>query len=136
MTEEQLVAMIEADLRQVVETEVKRFAEHYEECKEVSSIWTVEDLDVSIYDITLHGLNCDYHEFIFVTKDQLVEVPQYTCWVTFEDPEHQLYRRLAHVKVLFIKDLNRCYVEKKIHNYDIREVAEHIARIAEAEEGA
>jgi hypothetical protein len=132
---EDAVKTIEADLRQLVETEVKRFAEHYTECQEASSIWTVEDLDVSIHDVMLHGLNCDYHNFIFVTKDQLIEIPEYLCWVTFEDPEHQLYRRLAHVKVLFIPSLNKCYIEKKIYHYDIREVAEHIARTG-AEEDA
>jgi hypothetical protein len=131
--DEHLVKTVEADLRQLVETEVKRFTEHYTECQEVSSIWTVEDLDVGIYDVMLHGLNCDYHIFIFVTKDQLIEIPQYTCWVTFEDPEHRLYRRLAHIKVLFIPSLNKCYLEKKIHDYDIREVAEHIVKTAEAE---
>jgi len=81
VVEEQLVKMVEADLRHVVEAEVAKFADHYIECKEVSTIWTVEDLDVSIEDVMLHGLTCDYHTFVFITREQLVEVPQYTCWV-------------------------------------------------------
>jgi hypothetical protein len=130
---EELISIVEADLRQVVETEVAKFADHYTDCREVSSIWAVEDLDVSIEDIMLHGLTCDLHTLIFITREHLVEVPQYTCWVSFEDPEHLLYRRLAHIKVLFIPSLNKCYLEKRIHYYDIREVAEHIVKMAEVE---
>jgi len=132
--DEQLVKMVETALRLITETEVEKFAERYEECKEVSSIWTVEDLDIATYDVLLHGLNCDHHIYVFVGRDQIVEMPQYTCWVTFEDPEHHFYRRLAHVKVLFIPSLNKCYLEKRIYYIDIRETAEHLVKTAEAQE--
>jgi len=36
--------------------------------------------------------------------------------------------------VLYIPSLNKCYLEKRIHYYDIREVAEHIVKTAEAQE--
>ena len=130
--EDQLIQMVKQDLKQLVEEDIRRFTEHYPECKEVSSIWIAEDLEIGIHNIMLHGLICDYHLHVFITREQLVEVPEYVCWVSFEDPEHEVYRRLAHVKLLFLP--GRCYIESKVHDFDVHELADHLVRLAVAEE--
>ena len=43
---QQLVNMIEQDLRQVIEMEVTKFRDRYSECKKVDSIYLNEDISI------------------------------------------------------------------------------------------
>jgi hypothetical protein len=124
--EEQPLDAIEADLRELVEKELTRFLEHYEECQRVDEIWISEDMWVGKENVRLHGWVCDYRSNIFVRRDDVFEIPQILCWVEFSDPENYFARRLAHVNIVHLPSLNRCYVKAEIHDHDIRDVAEHI----------
>jgi hypothetical protein len=128
--EEQLIKMVEADLREVVERELNQFLEHYGECQRVNDIRISEDLWVGIENVRLHGWICDYRSNIFVTRDDVFEIPQFLCWVEFTDPEHNFARRLAHINLVYLPKFNRCYIRAEIHDY-IRDVAEHIVEKAE-----
>jgi hypothetical protein len=129
--EEQLIKMVEADLREVVERELNQFLEHYGECQKVDDLWVMEDFGIGIEDVRLHGLLCDYRSNIFVRREDVFEIPQFLCWVEFTDPEHNFARRLAHINLVYLPKLNKCYIRAEIHDYDIREVAEHIVERAE-----
>jgi len=129
--EEQLIAMVKEDLRKVVEEELKKFLEHYTECQRVDDLWITEDFGVGIEDVKLHGWNCDYRSNIFVRRDDIFEIPQFLCWIEFTDPEHYYARRLAHINLVYLPKFNRCYIRAEIHDYDIRDVAEHIVEKAE-----
>jgi hypothetical protein len=129
--EEQLIKMVEQDLREVIERELNRFLEHFTECERVDDLWVMEDLGVGIEDVKLHGWICDYRSNIFVRRDDVFEIPQFLCWIEFADPESNLYRRLAHINLVYLPRLNKCYIKTDIHDFDIREVAEHIIEKAE-----
>jgi hypothetical protein len=127
---EELIQMVEQDLREVVERELEQFLEHYEECQRVDDLWVMEDFGVGI-NVKLHGWVCDHRSNIFVRREDVFEIPQFLCWVEFADPEHNFARRLAHINLVYLPKLNKCYVRAEIHDYDIREVAEHIVERAE-----
>jgi hypothetical protein len=132
--EQEIIKTIEADLREVVEAEVFKFRDRYSECKKVDSIYFNEDVSIGVYDVPLHGLICNHYLNIFVTSEALYEFPEFSCYVVFEDKERDFIRRLAHLMLIYTPVENRCYIKTEIHDYEIREVVEHIVRIAAAEE--
>ena len=131
--EQELIKTIEEDLRQVVEAEVLKFRDRYSECKKVDSIYFNEDVSIGVYDIPLHGLICNHYLNIFVTSGALYEFPEFSCYVVFEDKERDFKRELAHIILIYTPVTNRCYIKTEIHDYEIREVAEHIIKIAVTE---
>jgi len=54
----------------------------------------------------------------------------YHVYITFEDKEHDFKRDLAYIKLIYTPIGNRCYFKAEIHHYEIREVAEHIVKVA------
>jgi hypothetical protein len=71
--EEDTVKTIEADLRALVEAEINKFLDRYSECTRVDSIYINEDFDTITYDVLLHGLPCDYHINVIVTRFLLTQ---------------------------------------------------------------
>jgi hypothetical protein len=122
---EEQVKTIEEDLRALVEAEIKRVLERYSECMRVNSIYINEDFDATIYDTLLHGLPCDYHVNVVITREQLYEIPEWICWVMYEDEVK--VRRLGFIKIVHLPGLNKCYIQTETYESDIREIAEHIA---------
>jgi hypothetical protein len=131
--EQQLIEIIEKELREIVENEIMKFRDRYSECKNVDSIYFNEDFSVGVYDIQIHGLICSHHLNIFIAGEALYEFPEFRCNVVFEDKEMDFRRELAHI-VLVYTPVNRCYIKTETHYYDIRETAVHIVRAAAAEE--
>jgi hypothetical protein len=131
--EEELVNIIEADLRAIVEEEVNKFNQRYSECIEVNGIWFNEDFSTAIYDKLLHGLPCDIFNNVIVTREHIYEFQDLKCRVVYEDKEYDFRRTLALMVLLQLPFFNRCYIKTEIYYYDIGEVAEHIVRTAEAE---
>jgi hypothetical protein len=129
MAMKELVDLVEKDLREVVEWEMIRFRDRYPECMKVDSIYINEDFGVGVYDIQIHGLVCNHHLNIFVTREALYEFPEFRCWVVFEDTEFGFRRELAHI-LLFYTPLNKCYVKTELNETELRETAEHIVRVA------
>jgi hypothetical protein len=128
---EELIEVVEADLREVVEEELNKFLEHYGECQRVDDLWVNEDFGVGIENVKLHGWTCDYRSNIIIARDGLFEIPQFLCWVEFTDPEDIFARRLAHINLVYLPKFNKCYIRARIHEHDIREVAEHLIEKAE-----
>ncbi len=131
MDDERLIQMVEKDLREVVEWEILRFRDKYPECMKVDSIFIDEDFSVGVYDIQLHGLVCSHRLNIFVTKETLYEFPEFRCWVVFEDKEMGFRSELAHI-LLVHTPMNKCYIMTEIHEYELRDTATHITRVAAA----
>jgi hypothetical protein len=132
--DEQLIKMVEADMRQVVEEELNKFLEHYTECQRVDDLWVNEDFGVGIENVKLHGWICEYRSNIIIARDDLFEIPQFLCWIEFTDPEDIFTRRLAHINLVYLPKSNKsnnCYIRARIHELDIWEVAEHIVEKAE-----
>jgi hypothetical protein len=134
---EELIAMVERDLREVVGIELMKFRDRYPECIKVDSVYLNEHFSVSVYDIQVHGLRCSHHLNIFIAGNALFEFPEFGCFVEFIDPEYNFKRDLAYIKLVYTP-ANRCYIKTEIHEIEIRETAEHIVRVAaalEAEQG-
>jgi hypothetical protein len=136
---QELIDMVERDLRQVVEAEFMKFRERYSECVKVDSIYLNEHVAIGVYDIQIHSLICSHHLNIFIAGDRLHEFPEFNCYVRYEDKDTDFKRDLGHI-VLLYTPTNKCYVKFEFHEYELREVAEHImktaAALAAAEEGS
>jgi hypothetical protein len=132
--EEQLIKTIEHDLRQVIQEEAHRFRDRYSECQKVDSIYLNEDVSIGVYDIQLHGLTCNHYLNLFVTSGVIYEFPEFSCFIVYEDKDADFKRDLAHILLLYTPITNRCYVKIELHDYEIRETAEHIIKTATAEE--
>jgi len=61
-----LVSIIEKDLKQVVEVEIQRFRDKFVECRKVDTIYLNEDLSVGVYDMETHGWRCNYYSNMFI----------------------------------------------------------------------
>jgi hypothetical protein len=132
MTQE-LIKLIEEDLRQVAETEITKFRDRYSECQVVNSIYLNEQISIGVYDIQIHGLSCDHYLNLYIAGDRIYEFPEFRCYITYEDKEADFKRHLAHI-VLLYTPTNRCYLKAEIHYHEPREVAEHIVKAAAAAE--
>ncbi len=132
---QELVSMVEADLRQVVEAEFMKFRDRHPECTKVDSIYLNEDVSIGVYDIQLHGLICNHYLNLFVTRDIIHEFPEFGCRIVFEDKEANFRRDLGYIMILYTP-LNRCYIKAEIHEYELREAAEYIVKTAAAIEAA
>jgi hypothetical protein len=132
---EDLVRVVEQDLKEVVEAEIQRFRDKFVECKQVDTIYLNEDFNVGIYGIELYGWRCNHYLNMFITRDTIYEFPELSCFLEFEDKEHNFKRDLAYVKLIFTPIPNRCYVKAEIHETELRETAEHIVKVAWLEEG-
>jgi hypothetical protein len=122
---EDQVRIIEEDLRALVEAEIRGFLERYGECMRVDSIIINEDFDATIYDKLLHGLPCDYHVNVVITREQLYEIPEWICLVIYDDGVKAEW--LGHIKIVHLPGFNKCYIQTMTYENNIREIAEHIA---------
>jgi len=129
MTED-LVNVIERDIKEVVEAEIRKFLEHYEDCEKVDGIFTNEHLSIAQYDVLLHSLPCDIHRNIIITSTSIYEIPEITCWLEYEDEEKEI--AIGYVKV--VSALDKCFVKTYIDDYEIKNIAEKIVKEAEAGE--
>ena len=81
-----------------------------------------------------HGLTCNHYLNIFVSGDRLYEFPEFGCFVVFEDKERDFKRTLAYIMLIYTPVTNTCFIKTELHEYEIREAAEHIIKVAEEEE--
>jgi hypothetical protein len=130
--EQDMIKIIEADLREVVETEFSRFRDKHRDCKFVDSIYLNEDVSVGIHNIPLYGLVCSHHLNLFVTDRALYQFPEFRCYIIYEDGNFR--RELAHIMLIYTPVENMCFIKEEIHEYELRETAEHIIKAAAEEE--
>jgi hypothetical protein len=131
---EELIKTIEADLRQVVETELMKFRDRYPECKLVDSIYFNEHISIGVYDVLIHGLTCNHYLNVFVGGSTLYELPEFSCHVEFIDKEHDYKASLGRIVLVYLPGDNRCYIKTEIHEYELHDTAVFIVRAAAEEE--
>ena len=116
----ELVGVIRSDLREVVDYEVKRFLEKYRECEVVDAIY---DCCYNMFvrrEVVVDSVPCDVRTFFMFTFGGVVEIPNIRCSVMLEDDV------LAMME--FVKLPHRCFVEVRVNEERIKEIARNIAR--------
>jgi hypothetical protein len=124
MTE--LVEVIKRDIKEIVESEIQKFLERYEECEIVDYIpssWCWSNVDVS-FSVVIHSLPCD----VTVYSTSTGKMMEIDCHVEYED-ETDIYD-LGWVVIRW-KD-NRCIADWHIREKDVEKVARKI--VVETEE--
>jgi len=126
MTEstESLVELIKRDVREIVESEIHKFLERYEECEIVDFIpssWCWSNVDVS-FSAIIHSLPCDVTVYSTSTGKML----EIDCHVEYEDED--IYD-LGWVVIKW-RD-NKCLADFHIRERDIEKLARKIVREVE-----
>jgi hypothetical protein len=116
----ELVDVIRRDLREVVQSEIDRFLEKYRECEVVDAIY---DCCYNMFvgrEVVVDSVPCDVRTFFMFTFGGVVEIPNIRCSVMFEDDV------LATME--FVKLPHKCFVEVRVNEERIKEIARNIAR--------
>ena len=116
----ELVDIIRRDLREVVQSEVRRFLDKYKDCEVVDSICTGLGYVTVKRDVVVDGLPCAVKRSFVLSYHLINEVLEFDCHVELEDD------KLACIKVLRVAD--KCFVEVFIDEERIKEIARNIAR--------
>jgi hypothetical protein len=122
---EGLVELVARDIKEVVEAEIKRFLERYEECEIVDYIpssWCWSRVDVS-FNVIIHGLPCDVTVYTVETGKML----EIDCHVEYED-EVDIYD-LGWVVIRWKDD--KCLADWHIREKDVEKVARKIFEMEE-----
>ena len=119
---ESLVELIKRDLREIVESEIHKFLERYEECEIVDFIpssWCWSNVDVS-FSAIIHSLPCDVTVYSTSTEEKMFEID---CHVEYED-ETDVYD-LGWVLIIWRG--NKCLADFHVREIDIGKLARKIA---------
>jgi hypothetical protein len=127
---ESLVDVVERDLREVVETEIKKFLERYDECEIVDNIVINEDMCVAKYDVVVHSLPCSIYRNFVISSIGVYEIGEMKCFVTYEDEVEE--EDMGYVVVGRIAD--KCFINWYVWENTIRKIARKIVEEAEAGE--
>ena len=129
MTED-LVNTVERDIKEVVETEIRKFLEHYEECKVVDAVFTDWHVNVHEFKHLIHGLPCSIETSFIFSGTAIHEIKEVTCYIDYKDEEYS--KGLGYVSIIRFAD--KCFADYRVDKNDIRELAEKIVGEAEAGE--
>jgi len=111
--------VIKRDIREVVETEIRKFLERYEECEIVDFIpWSWSSVDEG-FSMVIHSLPCDVTIYSTSTGEKMLEID---CHVEYED-EEEIYD-LGWVLIRW-RD-NKCLADFHVREKDIEKVARKI----------
>jgi hypothetical protein len=127
---ESWVELVERDLKEVAEAEIKRFLEHYEECEVVDAIYTHWDFKTVVFDVLIHGLPCDISKYIAIEDKNVKETDVFDCNVIYENEDEEIL--MGWVRIVMLG--NKCYADKNVMEGNVHDVAEKIVREAEAGE--
>ena len=127
MTEDP-IKLVKRDLRELVEAEIKRFIERYEDCEVVDSIHTCYGWSFYVVnnDVLLHGLSCDVKRKFDLNGNVVME--DITCYVEI-DGKHLGWVRVVHTPA-------KCFIETNVDEVAIDREARKIVKMAEKEAGA
>jgi hypothetical protein len=123
----ELVDIIKRDLKEIVELEIKRFLEHYEECEVVDVFhfcWYSVD---EKYDMVIHGLPC----YVSVYSADLGKVYEMDCTIEYYLDYRLIDKLLGWVRIVRVGD--RCYALADVMDKNISDVAREIVERAEVE---
>ena len=127
---ESLVELVVKDLKEVVEAEIRRFLEHYKECRVVDAVFTDWHVNVHEFNHMIHGLPCSIETSFVFSGTAIHEIKEVTCYIDYRDEEDGAGLGLIYI----IRFADKCFAEYKVDENDIRELAEKIVREAGAGE--
>jgi hypothetical protein len=123
---DELVEVVKRDIREIVEIELRKFLNHYEECEVVDFIlWCWSKMDVS-FSMVIHSLPCD----VAVYSVETGKILEIDCYIEYED-ETDIYE-LGWVVIRW-KD-NKCLADSHVKEKDVEKLARKIVREIETEE--
>jgi len=114
------VEVIKRDLREIVESEIRKFLNRYEECEVVDYIpssWCWSRVDVS-FNTVIHSLPCD----VAVYSADTGKILEIECHIEYED-ETDIYD-LGWVVVKWKN--NKCIADFHVRDRDIEKLARKI----------
>jgi len=126
----ELVDLVERDLNEVVEAEIKRFLDHYEECEVVDNIVISEDMYVVKYDVIIHSLPCDIFRNFVISSTGVYEIGEIKCFITFEDENEEV--DMGYVIIARIAD--KCFINFFVWKDHVYKIAKGIVEEAEKEQ--
>jgi hypothetical protein len=127
---EDLIELVERDIREVVEAEIEKFLDHYEECKVVDAVFTDWHVNVHEFKHLIHGLPCSVETSFIFSGTAIHEIKEVTCYIDYKDEEFGAGLGLVYI----IRFADKCFADYRVDGNDIRELAEKIVREAGAEE--
>jgi hypothetical protein len=127
---ESLVELVVKDIKEVVEVEIEKFLDHYEECKVVDAVFTDWHVNVHEFKHLIHGLPCSIETSFIFSGTAIHEIKEVICYIDYKDEEYSEGLGLVYI----IRFADKCFADYRVHENDIRELAEKIVREAEAGE--
>jgi hypothetical protein len=122
-----LIETIRKDIKEIVESEIKRFLEHYKDCIQVDAIYKYWDFKVMKFDVIINNLPCDISQG-YIVKDKVYdEISDMICYVEYEDEDN--ITTLAFVEVATFYD--KCFIDKYVDDERIKEIAKKIVEEAD-----
>jgi hypothetical protein len=117
-----LIETIKKDIKEVIESEIKRFLEHYKHCIQVDAIHKYWDFKVTKFDVTIHKLPCDVQQGYIVKDTVYDEISDIICYVEYEDEKDTI--TTAYIEIATFYD--KCFINKYIDDERIEEIAKKI----------
>jgi hypothetical protein len=116
----ELVDVIMRDLREVVELEIKKFLEHYDDCEVVDDFrfgWYSVD---EKHDMIIHGLPC----YVIVYSADLGKVYETECTIEYWLDNRLIDKLLGWVRIVRVG--GGCYAMADVMDKNIEDVARKI----------
>jgi hypothetical protein len=120
-----LIETIKKDIKEIVETEIHKFIEHYKDCKQVDAIYKYWDFKVVKFDVVVHELPCDVSQGYVVKGKVYDEISNIICYVEYEDKNDTI--TIAYVEIA--KFYDKCFIKTYIDNERIEETARKIIEV-------
>jgi hypothetical protein len=123
-----VVDVVRRDLREVVDLEIRRFLEHYDDCEVVDVLricWYSFD---ESYDTIIHGLPC--YVTTYLTRSGKVQ--EIDCSIEYHLDNRLIDKLLGWARIVWIGD--RCYALADVMDKNIEDVAREIVDSVEVEE--
>jgi hypothetical protein len=123
-----LVDVVRRDLREIVEFEIKKFLEHYDDCEVVDVLhicWYSFD---GGFDAVIHGLPC----YVNTYSTRLGRMHEIDCGIEYWLDNRLIDKLLGWVRVVWVG--GKCYVSAGVMDKNIEDVAREIVEKAEVEE--
>jgi hypothetical protein len=123
----ELVDVIRRDLREIVDLEIRRFLEHYDDCEVVDSIHIYWHSFDGGYDTIIHGLPCYVNSY----STRLGKVHEIDCSIEYHWERRLIDKQLGWVRIVWVG--NKCYASADVMDKNIGDVAREIVEKAEVE---
>jgi hypothetical protein len=121
-----LIETIKKDIKEVTESEIKRFLEHYKHCIKVDAIQKYWDFKVTKFDVVIHELPCDIDQGYIVKDTVYDEISDAICYVEYKDEKDTI--AIAYIEIT--KFYDKCFINKYIDDERIEEIAKKIVEEA------